>query len=115
MTEQVYFVYILSNQTRSVLYLGVTNDLMRRVFEHREGIIKGFTSRYNVFHLMYYETFGSIESAIIREKKLKGSSRSRKEKLIESQNPQWVDLYPLLDREEFTPPIHRNDNNKDKQ
>lgn len=88
-----YYVYFLTNATNVVLYIGVTNNLKRRVWEHREKLVPGFTNKYNVTRLVYYEVFGDPENAIIREKKLKGSSRARKNRLVESMNPEWHDLY----------------------
>ena len=87
-------VYILSNKHNSVLYTGVTNDLVRRVYEHRNGLnSKSFSSKYNATKLVYFESFHSIEEAISREKQLKGGSRKKKENLINSFNPDWNDLW----------------------
>jgi putative endonuclease len=91
-----YFVYILTNKRNTVLYTGVTNDLMRRVYEHREKEVPGFTKKYNVYKLVYYEIADSIESAILREKQIKGGSRQKKLDLIVGMNPQWRDLYEDL-------------------
>jgi len=91
-----YFVYILTNKRHTVLYTGVTNDLMRRVYEHREKVVPGFTKTYNVNKLVYYEMMDSIESAILREKQIKGGSRQKKLELIVGMNPQWRDLYDEL-------------------
>ena len=89
-----YYVYILSNTHKTVLYTGVTNDLIRRVYEHKNHLDKqSFTSRYNVDQLVYYETTPNVEAAIEREKQIKGWSRKHKNKLIESKNPNWVDMY----------------------
>ena len=89
-----YYVYIMANTHRSVVYTGVTNNLVRRVYEHKNHLDKGsFTSRYNVENLVYYETTSNIESAIEREKQIKGWNRKHKNKLIESKNPNWIDLY----------------------
>jgi putative endonuclease len=88
-----YFVYIMANTHNTVLYTGVTNNLARRVAEHREGVIKGFTSKYNCTKLVYFEPFGSIELAIGREKQIKAGSRSKKEQLVKASNPQWSDLW----------------------
>ena len=87
-----YYVYILANASESSLYVGVTNDLERRLYEHRNGLIPGFTERYNVHRLVYYETTGDVESAILREKQLKGWRRSKKERLIDTMNPERRDL-----------------------
>ena len=89
-----YYVYIMANTHRSVVYTGVTNNLVRRVYEHKNHLDKGsFTSRYNVENLVYYETTPNIESAIEREKQIKGWNRKHKNKLIESNIPNWIDLY----------------------
>ena len=92
-----YYIYILSNSNNNVIYTGVTNDLIRRVYEHKGHFDRGsFTSRYNVDKLVYFEVSSSIEVAIEREKQIKGWNRNRKNKLVESQNPGWVDLYESL-------------------
>ena len=87
-----YYVYILANNRRNVLYTGVTNNLQRRLNEHRNGINKGFTKRYNVHYLMHYECFASILEAIKREKQIKKWYRHQKDTLIERSNPEWKDL-----------------------
>ena len=87
-----YWVYIMSNKTRSVLYIGVTNDLYRRYVEHRDGIVKGFTQRYKCHSLLHYEEFTHVEDAIAREKTLKGWTRMKKETLIKENNPLMQDL-----------------------
>lgn len=94
--DKYYYVYILTNQRNTVLYTGVTNDLARRVYEHREKVVPGFTKKYNVNKLVYYEMTESIESAILREKQIKGGSRQKKLDLINRMNPQWRDLYEEL-------------------
>jgi len=86
-----YYVYILSSFTRT-LYIGVTNDIQRRVSEHKQKLVPGFTSQYNVDRLVYCESFASVRDAIAREKQLKRWSRKKKESLIEMQNPNWLDL-----------------------
>ena len=91
-----YYVYILTNAHRTVLYVGVTNDLLRRVTEYREHSVDGFTKRYNVTLLIYFESFPDASTAIEREKQLKAGSRKKKLALIEEQNPTWADLYPSL-------------------
>ncbi len=88
-----YYVYILTNNTNTVLYIGVTNDLTRRAWEHREKKSKGFTEKYNVRKLVYFEQTESVEAALIREKQLKNWKRAWKEKLVEEMNPDWKDLY----------------------
>jgi putative endonuclease len=94
--ERNYYVYFLANKTNVALYIGVTNDLIRRVFEHKNKLNRGFTARYDIDKLVYYEVFYDPENAIIREKRLKGSSRARKNKLVNSMNPDWKDLYEEL-------------------
>ncbi len=92
-----YYVYMLSNTNNSVLYTGVTNDLIRRVYEHKQHYDKGsFTARYNIEKLVYYEISVDIEAAIQREKQIKGWNRKRKNKLVESKNPGWEDMYESL-------------------
>jgi putative endonuclease len=87
-----YYVYILTNSIRTVLYIGVTNDLLRRVWQHRNKALPGFTSRYNVNRLIHFEVFHDIRDAIGREKRIKGWSRAKKVGLIVQQNPRWNDL-----------------------
>jgi putative endonuclease len=91
-----YFVYILASGRNGTLYIGVTNDLVRRVWEHREGLVPGFTKRYDVKMLVYYEQFQNIGFAIHRETRLKKWKRQWKLELIESVNPDWSDLYEGL-------------------
>ena len=91
-----FFAYILTNKYNTVLYTGVTNDLKRRVYEHREKLVSGFTKKYNVYKLVFYEAVESIESAIQREKQIKGGSRQKKVDLINGMNPGWRDLYQEL-------------------
>ncbi len=88
-----YYVYISASKRNGTLYIGVTNDLVRRVYEHKNHLVKGFTDKYNVDRLVYYDQTESIESAIIREKQLKAWYRNWKIRLIESTNPEWKDLY----------------------
>lgn len=90
--NRMYFVYILSNWDDSDLYIGVTSNLPRRLYEHRNGLADGFTKRYNVHKLVYFENTNDVYSAISREKQLKNWSRAKKNHLIELQNPQWRDL-----------------------
>ena len=87
-----YYVYILTNSYGNVMYVGVTNDLVRRLWEHRCGCVEGFTRRYNVHKLVYFETTADVKEAIAREKQLKGWSRKKKDKLIGKVNPEWKDL-----------------------
>ena len=88
-----YWVYILTNKPRSTLYVGVTNDLVRRIHEHREGLVSGFTKRYKLKMLVYFERFDSPQAAIQREKNIKHWSRAWKAQLVELANPQWRDLF----------------------
>ena len=92
-----YYVYMMTNQYRNVLYTGVTNDLVRRVYEHRNHLIKdSFTARYHVTKLVYFEATEDVRSALEREKQIKSWKRSRKDALVESQNPTWEDQYPSI-------------------
>ena len=93
---RVYYVYILASRINGTLYVGVTNDLLRRTTEHREHLLKGVTKKYGVSRLVHYETFGDITEAIRREKQLKNWKRSWKIQLIEATNPRWDDLYDTL-------------------
>ena len=88
----MYCVYILSNWDDSVIYIGVTGNLPRRLYEHRNGLVEGFTKKYNVHKLVYYEDTTDVYSAISREKQLKGWSRKKKNDLITKVNPEWKDL-----------------------
>ena len=88
----MYFVYILSNWDDSVLYIGVTSNLPRRLYEHRNNLVDGFTKQYNVHKLVYYESTNDVYSAISREKQLKGWRRDTKVALISKMNPSWADL-----------------------
>lgn len=89
-------VYILASRKRGTLYVGVTSNLVKRVWEHKNDLVDGFTRRYGVHLLVYYETCDSMEAAIGREKQLKAGPRSRKLALIEAMNPEWTDLYPEI-------------------
>ncbi len=91
-----YYVYIMTNKNNSVLYTGVTNDLIRRVHEHKEKMTKGFTKKYNINKLVYYEAFDIVHNAIAREKQIKAGSRQKKIDLINSVNNEWEDLYDGL-------------------
>ena len=86
------FVYIMANAGNTVLYVGVTNNLRRRFQEHKQGLVEGFTKRYKVVKLVYYEIFGNIEDAIKREKQIKNWRRKWKAELVEGFNPEWRDL-----------------------
>ena len=94
--RRYFFVYILTNATRGVLYTGVTRDLRRRVAQHRAGGGNGFAARYRVRHLVWFEVHEAPDSAIQREKQIKGGSRRRKIALIEAVNPSWRDLWEDL-------------------
>ena len=92
-----YYVYILSSQTNVAIYTGVTNDLIRRVYEHKSHADpKSFTSRHRIGKLVYFEETGDVRAAIAREKQIKSWSRKRKNALVETKNPRWEDLYPAL-------------------
>ena len=92
MNDHNYYVYILTTDNNKVMYIGVTNDLMRRVYEHQNKLIKGFTRRYNIQKLVYFEQGTDITAVIAREKQLKGWLRAKKNVLVESLNPEWRDL-----------------------
>ena len=96
-----YFVYILASRRNGTLYTGVTNDLVRRVSEHRQDIMPGFTTKYGVKSLVWYETHNDVDAAITREKRIKRWRREWKLALIEAENPQWLDLYDA-----FFQPLH---------
>ena len=91
-----YYVYILANKRRGTLYVGVTNNLIRRVFVHKNKLMEGFTERYDVNLLVWYQASESVESAIAHEKKLKRWRREWKIEMIETLNPEWVDLYQQI-------------------
>jgi len=90
------YTYILTNKPNGTLYIGVTSNLIKRIYEHKNNLTDGFTSKYNIKDLVYYEIFDTIENAIIREKQLKAGNRTKKITLIESFNPTWKDLYNEL-------------------
>jgi putative endonuclease len=94
--EKRFCVYIMTNKGNTVLYAGVTSDIIRGVYEHKHKLVKGFTSRYNITKLVYYEATADINSAIAREKQIKAGSRRKKIVLIESMNPDWKDLLEEL-------------------
>ena len=87
-----FYVYILTNQYNNVMYVGVTNDLERRLAEHKSGTIEGFTKKYNVHKLVYYEYCSDINAAIAREKQIKGWTRAKKNDLVSSANPKWKEI-----------------------
>ncbi len=91
-----YYVYIMFNKSRRSVYTGVTNDLKRRVWEHKNKIYTGYSQKHNTVLLGYYETFDSIEHAIKREKQIKAGNRANKDDLINSKNPMWLDLYESM-------------------
>ena len=88
----LYYVYMLTNRNNKVLYTGVTNDLNRRLYEHKHKLIDGFTKKYRVFKFVYFESTSDVASAIAREKEIKGWTRQKKNALIEAMNPTWKDL-----------------------
>jgi len=96
MLTKQYYVYFLTNWDNQVIYVGVTDNLKRRVYEHRNGLIDGFTRKYHVHKLAYYETCEDVEGAILREKQVKGGSRQKKVALITKFNPEWEDLWGKL-------------------
>ncbi|MBQ6331493.1 MAG: GIY-YIG nuclease family protein [Clostridia bacterium] len=92
MTRNRYYVYILTNWNHKVMYVGVTNNLVRRLYEHKNGVFEGFTKKYHVHKLVYFEQTSEVYSALLREKQIKGLLRSKKNALVESMNPDWHDL-----------------------
>jgi putative endonuclease len=94
--DKVYFVYILASKKNGTLYIGVTNNLKKRVYEHKQGMVEGFTKKYDVKTLVYYEQTNNVHSAIQREKRLKKWNRKWKLQLIEKDNYEWRDLYQYL-------------------
>jgi putative endonuclease len=95
-TQRQYYVYIMTSDHNKVLYTGVTNDLKRRVYEHKEKLVEGFSKKYNINKLVYYEVFEDIVNAISREKQIKAGSRKKKTELIHKMNRLWKDLYEKL-------------------
>ena len=96
MLTKQYYIYFLCNFDNKVLYVGVTNDLKRRVYEHRNSLVEGFTTKYHVYKLVYYEIFEEISVAIEREKQIKAGSRVKKNALVDKFNPYWEDLYDKI-------------------
>ncbi len=92
-TMKTYWVYIMTNKSNNVIYTGITSNLVKRVFEHKNKLVDGFTKKYNVDRLVYFEQFTDPESAIEREKQIKAGSRKKKLELIEKHNPEYEDLY----------------------
>ena len=87
-----YYVYILTNEKNTVMYIGITNDVRRRVYEHKTGVFEGFTKKYQVHKLVYVECYHDVKDAIAREKQLKGWTRKRKNELVEKVNPEWKEI-----------------------
>ena len=98
----MYYVYILTNKSDKVMYIGVTNNLQRRLYEHKNELVEGFTKKYHVHKLVYYESYKEVKDAILREKNLKGLLRIRKNELVETMNPEWIDLAENLFPNSFT-------------
>ena len=92
MGEKLFYVYILANWNYKVMYVGITSDLTKRLYEHKNKLIDGFTKKYNVFKLVYFETVEDVRSAIAREKEIKGWRRDKKDRLVSENNPEWADL-----------------------
>jgi len=93
---KTYYIYILTSKKNGTLYIGLTNNLVRRIFEHKSGLIKGFTKKYSVNKLVYFENYSDINAAILREKRLKKWKRQWKIEMIQKENPEWEDLYEDL-------------------
>ena len=93
MSKERYYVYILASKRNGTLYIGMTSDLTKRVYEHKNNLVDGFTKKYNVHNLVYYETTDDVDSALMRERQLKRWKREWKIRLIEEQNSEWRDLY----------------------
>ena len=96
MNKKQYYIYLMMNYANTVIYIGVTNNLQKRIYEHKNKIIKGFTSKYKVNKLVYFEIFDDVKTAIEREKQLKAGSRARKIAIIVRNNPNFRDLYPNI-------------------
>ncbi len=94
--KKQFYVYILCSKRNGTLYTGITSDLAKRIFEHKSDLVEGFTKKYNVHHLVWYEAHESAESAITREKQIKKWKRVWKLKLIEQDNPEWIDFYESI-------------------
>ena len=101
MKKRSFYIYLLTNKKNSVLYTGMTNNLARRVYEHKEKLVPGFTEKYNVQKLVYYECYESSWDAIDREKQIKKWRREKKDALVETYNPEWRDLFDDLWLEEY--------------
>ncbi len=94
--RQQYYVYIITNKNHRVLYTGVTNNLIRRIYEHKNKLVDGFSKKYKLTKLVYFEIYDDAENAILREKQIKAGSRKKKEDLINKNNSNWNDLYNTL-------------------
>jgi putative endonuclease len=92
MLDKQYYVYFLTNRSNEILYVGVTNNLQRRIYEHQNKSADGFTKKYNLCKLVYYEVWENIEGAILREKQIKAKPRRKKDELVKEFNPKWQDL-----------------------
>ena len=107
-------VYMMTNKSRVVLYTGITNSLMRRVWQHQSGEIEGFTKANKVNRLVYYECFDASRNAISREKEIKGWRRQKKNALVETKNPKWADLSPML-FQHLKSPLHTSETRAERQ
>ena len=114
MREKGGYVYILASKLGGTLYIGVTNNLISRAMQHKEGSLQGFTKKYRVDQLVYCEMFDRIEAAILREKQMKKWSRAWKVRLIEEGNPNWIDLYPQIAGTEGLDPRLRGDDDRER-
>lgn len=90
------YVYIITNKNNNVLYTGVTSEIRKRIYQHKEKLIDGFSKKYNLNKLVYFECYDEMTDAIAREKQIKAGSRKKKEELINKENPKWIDLYNQL-------------------
>ena len=93
----MYYVYIMTNKNKNVLYTGITGNLKRRVYEHKNKLLDGFTKRYNVQFLVYYEEYSNVKEALLRETSIKNLVRRKKDELINSANPEWNDLSEMIE------------------
>jgi len=96
MQSKQYYVYLMTNYTNTVIYTGVTGNIIKRIYEHKNKLVRGFTKRYNINKLVYFESFDDINTAIVREKQIKSGSRQKKIDLILKENPHFEDLYPKI-------------------
>ena len=109
MDEKQYYVYILTNARNGTFYVGVTSNLLGRIWQHREGVVEGFTKKHGIHHQVYYEVFSDVTAAITREKLIKKWRRSIKMQAIERMNPHWQDLYSVLAEGKPDPVMRRDD------